>query len=161
MLGKNSVADFAPALSLVGPPSEHAFPSDHPHSEIVSSDPMVVFAHNFRSHISRSSTGLVAVVGVWVPLTGYAEVGELEVAFGVEHKVFGFDITMNYILPVHRLERMDQAGAEESSLLWGKFALACEVVAKVAAKEQVHYEVKMLSVLEGVVGIDNELGAED
>ena len=64
---------------------------------------------------------------------------------------------MNYPLAVNNFESLDQASAEELSLLLVKLPLSGQMEPQIPAQEQVHNQVQIFRVLEGVVSIDDEL----
>ena len=67
------------------------------------------------------------------------------------------------VVAVDELQAENDAGREEfcsaraTALLFGEFAEAADVEAQVAAGEQVHDEVEVVSVLEGELHVDDEV----
>lgn len=74
---------------------------------------------------------------------------------------------MNYALVMQKLQAQDDATREElysilmlTGLLLVEFGVFDEMEAQVAAIDQVHDEVEVLPVLEGIEGVDEELVLE-
>ena len=84
----------------------------------------------------------------------------------VEYEVFGLYVPMDNAVVVNVLETRYDAGDEELWRLGARrtgfdfreAALLAEVEAEVAAREQVHQEVEVLAVLEGVLHVHDEPG---
>ena len=60
-------------------------------------------------------------------------------------------------LRVHRLQSVNQASDKEPSHVHREFSLASDVIAEISTKKEVHDEVEIHVVLEGVVHIHDEL----
>lgn len=86
------LSDFFSASTSIWSPPKHTLVADNPDSEVVYGNPVRLLAHDLGCHVARSAGGIFRVV--WVPDTGDTEVGDLEVAFLIEYKIFRFDITM-------------------------------------------------------------------
>ena len=76
--------------------------------------------------------------------------------FGVENYVFWLDISVDYLLRVHVLQREENAGSEKSSLLLVKSMFSADVVAQIPSWHKIHNEIKSISVLEGLPHVNNE-----
>ena len=72
---------------------------------------MVLTAHDFRGHVSRSARGILRVLRV--ENSGDTEIGEPQVAHVVEDQVFWFDVPVEDLVLVQILERHDHACHEE------------------------------------------------
>lgn len=57
---------------------------------------------------------------------------------------------------MNELESCNDAGNEEASLLFAETAVLADVVPEVASSQEVHDQVEILPVLEGVIHIDDE-----
>ena len=64
---------------------------------------------------------------------------------------------MDDALFMHSLERMDEAGNEESCNFHAELSFAGNVVTEVATEQQVHDQIQIHVVLKRVVHIHNEL----
>lgn len=62
---------------------------------------------------------------------------------------------MDDLLLVHVLETSDETGYEEAGRHLVKLSVSANVVAEITARQVVHHEVQILSVLEGVVHVDD------
>lgn len=153
---QDGVSDLAPALALVGPTSEHALPSDYAYRKVVCSDAVVVLAHDFGRHVARRATGLIAVVDVGDLLARNAEVGQLKISVCVKDQVLGLDVSVYDVTTVHHFKRLEEAGDKEAGLILGEPLLTGQVEAQVASEQQIHDEVEVFRVLEGVVRVDDE-----
>ena len=72
----DGISNFSSTLSNIGPPAEHAFPSNDSDSEIIRSNSVIILAHHLRSHVAGSTTSLVAIVHVGMPLSCDTEISE-------------------------------------------------------------------------------------
>ena len=73
---------------------------------------MILSAHYFRSHISRSSRCILRVV--WSPDSGDSEVGYAKIPLFIEDQVFRLYVPMDDILVVDKLQACYQASYEKS-----------------------------------------------
>lgn len=160
LLGQDGVSDLLSALALVRSTAEHAFPGDYTHCKIVCCDTVVVLAHYLGCHIPWCSTCLIRIVSIWYPFSGDTEVSQLQISVFVKDQVLRLDIPMDDIVSMHCFECVYQTSTEEPRLLLAESALACQVVAKVTTEQEVHHEIEVLGILEGVVRVDDELGAD-
>ena len=63
---------------------------------------MLLTTHDFRCHVSRSSARIGVIVGLDDPCN--TEVSDSEVSFIIEDEVLGFNISMNDVVKVQKLE---------------------------------------------------------
>ena len=82
---QNGISYFSSAFTLVRSAAKHALPGNDTDCKIISRDTVVVFAHDLRSHVSWSSTGLVTVIDVGNPFAGNTEIGKFQVAAVVKN----------------------------------------------------------------------------
>jgi hypothetical protein len=75
----------------------------------------------------------------------------------VKNKIFGFDVTMDDFMEVHVFEPEEDAGREESGLLFVELVPSADVIAQITSGHQVHDQVECIPVLEGLPHVDNEL----
>ena len=59
---ENLISNVLASLTCIGPSSQHQLMSYYPKCEIVDLHAMVLTTHNFRSHISWRSRGIVSIV---------------------------------------------------------------------------------------------------
>jgi len=163
LLRQDVVSDFLPAFSHVRPlnhqfhftyTAHHAFEGDDSNCEIVNSDSVVLAAHDLGRHVARGAAGLLGVVRV--PNAGDAEVGDPDVAALVEHQIFWLDVPVEDALVVHVLERQKDARDEKAGLFFREAAVPRNVVTKIAPVKEVHHQVQVFSVLEGVLHVYKE-----
>lgn len=74
LLRYNMFSDFSSGLTKVWPSTEHALPCDHTNCKVVGCNPMIPFAHNFRSHVSWSARCFIRIVNVSNPFSGNTKV---------------------------------------------------------------------------------------
>ena len=55
---ENVVPDFFPVFAVIGPLSEHAFVSNHPHCKVIHCHAVVLSAHYLGRHVARSARGI-------------------------------------------------------------------------------------------------------
>ena len=136
---ENLVSDIFARAAFVGPLTHHALVSDHAHSEIVSSQAMVLPAHHFWGHVAWRPTGFTRVIRRQNPCD--AEVSEAEVALVIKDEILRFDVPVNNQLRMHRLQCVNQACDKEPSDLHREFPLTSYVIAEISTQEEVHDEV--------------------
>lgn len=144
LLCQDSIPDLFSTLSLVWSSAEHALPGDDTHCKIVCSNAVIVFAHNFGSHVAWGSTSFIRIVGVWDPFSGYSKICQFQISIFVKYKILGLNISMDDVMTVDRLKSVDEASAEELSLFLRKSSLAGQVVSEVATQKQVHHQIEVL-----------------
>lgn len=64
---------------------------------------------------------------------------------------------MQYFVVMQVLKSSENAGAEESSLLFCKFMFLADVVPKIASSHDIHDQVQILSILESLSHVYDEL----
>lgn len=148
------VSDVLPSFAVIRPLTKHSFEADDADGEVVDGDAVVLAAHDLGRHVAGRAAGVLCVLRI--PDARDAEVREPEVAVAVEDEVLGLDVAVDDALVVHVLQAEQQAGQEEPRLLFGKLPVLRDVVPEVAPVEQVHDEVEVLAVLEGVVHVHEE-----
>ena len=119
---------------------------------------MILTTHDFGCHVAGRSTRLGEVFGS--EDASDAEVCQPQVPLVIKYEVFRLDIPMYNQLLMDGFEGMDQTSYEEASDVHGELAFAGDMVAQITAKEQVHHQVQVHVVLEGVVNIDDELALD-
>ena len=157
LFGQYGISNLSSRFAQVGSSAEHALPCDDSDCEIICSDSMIILAHNFRRHVPWGATGLVAVVHVMLPLSSDTEIGQFEVSAIVKHKILGLDISMDDALVVDWLQGMDQTATEKLGLFLREPSVSGDMVSKITAKEEIHDEIQIFSILECVVSIDDEV----
>jgi len=86
------VADLLSILSLIRSLAKHALVRDDTHSKVVYSHAVILTAHNFWSHVSRSSRGIFSIF--WVPDTCNSKVSYSEVAVFIKDQVFRLNVSV-------------------------------------------------------------------
>ena len=158
LAAQDLISDVFAGATFVGPLAHHALVGDDTDGEVVGDEAVVLPAHDLGCHVAGRSARLARVIGR--EYARDAEVGQAQVSLVVEDEVLWLDVAMNYQLVVHGLERVHQAGDEEAGHLHRELTLSSDVVSQVTAEEQVHDEVEIHVVLEGVVDVDDELAAD-
>jgi len=74
LLLQYSISYFSPSLALIWTTTIHAFICNDTDCKVISSNAMVVFTHDFWSHIAWSSTSLITVFDILNPFSSYSEV---------------------------------------------------------------------------------------
>ena len=115
---------------------------------------MVLPAHYFRGHVARSSTCVSIIVGLDHP--SYAQVSGSEVSLVVKHQILWFDVPMDDVVEVKVLKSHQNAGNEEFCLHLLEPSPAAHVIPQITTHEQIHNEVEIFPILEGVGHIDNK-----
>lgn len=108
---------------------------------------MVIFADDFRGHVSWGPTGIFCVVRLHLP--GDAQIGYPQIPPIIEHKVFRLEVAVDDPAGVEVLESSDNAGEEETGLLLSEFTTIAQVVPEVTPVAVIHNQEKSLSCLEG------------
>jgi hypothetical protein len=120
---------------------------------------MVLSAHNFGRHVARSSGCFARVI--WSKDSGNSEVSQSQVALIVKNKILWFDISVDDLGLMDCVKSVDQAGDEESSLLFRKLLFSSDVITQISAQQKVHHQIKCLFVLEGVMDVDDEVALNE
>lgn len=105
------VPDFLSVFPLEWPFSEHALVSDDAHCEVINRNAVVLSAHDFRGHVTRSATCVLRVLGV--QNSGNSKVSNAQVTLLVKHQVFGFNVAMKDMVAVQVFQTNNHAGNEE------------------------------------------------
>ena len=82
-----------PSLAFIGALSHHALVSDDSDSKVVSSQAMVLSAHDLWGHVARCSARLARIVRTNYPRD--AKIRQPQIALVVEDEVFRLDIPMD------------------------------------------------------------------
>ncbi len=91
-----------------------------------------------------------------MPVVGDAEVRELEVPVLGEDQVLGLDVVVDDVVEVDVLDCQHQASHHEPQALLVEPGADVQVVPQVPACQQVHQQVQVLTVLEGLVQVDQK-----
>lgn len=100
---------------------------------------MIHLADDLRSHISRSATRILSVIGNY--LSRNPQVCDADVALVVEHKILRLQISMDNLLSVHILETEYDAGQEELGLFLGEISSVAQMVSEIPTIAVLHNEV--------------------
>lgn len=73
-----AISDVLASLASIGALSKHQLIEDDTQGKVVHCDSMVLTAHDFRGHISRSPRGVIGVV--WAPHFGNSHVSNMHIA---------------------------------------------------------------------------------
>ena len=114
------------------------------------------FTHLGRHVRGRAAEGGGAVVERRHRLLRQPEVGEADVALGVEQDVLGLEVAVDDVVAVELLQREHDLGAVQPHAPLVEGALAPQVEEELAARLQRHHEVQLLAALERVVHRDDE-----
>ena len=87
------ISDLLSWFSNVWSSAVHAFVSHNSNSEIVNWGGMILPTHNFRSHVTWSTRCVLSIL--WPPYSSNTEISYSQISFGVYHKVFRLDISMD------------------------------------------------------------------
>ena len=139
------VSDLLTRLAQVGPSPEHTLVGDHTHSEVVNKEGVVLTAHHFRRHVAGRSTCVLRVV--LTPDPSNSEVRDSKVPIIFNHQVLRLYVSMNDVLVVDVLEARDKARDKEPGRFFVELPVAANVVPQVSSREEVHNQVKVLTVL--------------
>jgi hypothetical protein len=115
---------------------------------------VVLSAHHFRGHVPWSAARICVVVGL--NNSSDTEISDSEVSFVVKHQIFWFDIAVYDIVEVEKLQSDQHAGNEEFGFAFLEPASAAHMVPEIPSHEQVHDEIEVFPVLEGVGHVDDE-----
>ena len=115
---------------------------------------MVLAAHDFRCHVSWSST-CVSVI-VWLHNSGDTQVCQSQISFFVKYQILWLYVPVNDIVQMQELKAVHNGCNEELCLLFGKPSSTAHVISQVASCQQVHHQVQSFSILESIIHIDNE-----
>lgn len=86
------LADFLTICTNIRSPTEHKLISHNPSGKEVHTVTMVASAHDFGSHITRGTAG---VIGILISqFSGYAQIGDSKVSVTIEHQVLRLDIAV-------------------------------------------------------------------
>lgn len=118
---------------------------------------MIHVADNLGCHVTGSSRGVVAVHLLFNPAN--PEVRYLQVAVLVYHYVLGLDVSVDYFILVNVLQSLYNISGKELDLPFAKLLVYAEVEPQVSPNDQVHAEVQVHPVLEGVFHVHNKLVA--
>jgi len=107
--------------------------------------------HNFRSHISRSSTCIIGIVRF--PNSCDSQVSYSYIAFLIKYQILWFYVSVNYVLIVKILQAQKYACNKEFCLLLTKSSLSSNMETQITSWHQIHNKVKIISILECVLHI--------
>jgi hypothetical protein len=85
-----------------------------------------------------------------------SEVSYADVTPIVHDQVLWLDVSVHNSVDVQVLEASDDAGYEEFCIFFVEALATAYMESKISSRHQVHSEVQVVSVLEGVLHIDNE-----
>lgn len=88
---------------------------------------MILTTHDLWRHISRCSACICVIVGL--DCAGDTQVGDPEIPLIVENQVFWFDIAVNDVVKVEKLETDKDASNEELRLSLLESAATAHVIA--------------------------------
>ena len=111
LLGENIVSDRPPVLALKRPFAIHALIGNYTHRKVVHCNTVVLAAHHFGCHITRSARCVLGIL--WVKNSCNTEVGNPQIPLIVKNKVLRFDVSMQNAVLVKILKRHQHARAEE------------------------------------------------
>lgn len=100
---QNCIPDLLPWFSNIRSFPKHALIRNDSYSKIINSDTVILAAHDFRSHVTRSSRCVFRVVRI--PDSGDTEICEAEVSVFFKHQILRFDIPMDNSFVVNILKR--------------------------------------------------------
>ena len=115
---------------------------------------MVLPAHYFRSHIARGSTCVSIVVGLDHPSN--AQVSGSEVSLIVKDQILWFDIPVDDVVEVEVFKSHQNAGNKKFGLHLLEPPPAAHVVPQITTHQQIHDEVEIFPILEGVGHVDDK-----
>ena len=82
---------------------------------------MIVPAHHFwcysqlllnsSTHVAWSAAGILSVV--WIPDASDAEIRQVDIAHGIQHKIFRFNVTVNNSVMMDVFQGCNNAGDHE------------------------------------------------
>lgn len=147
------VSDLFTRLAQVGPSPEHTLVGDHTHSEVINKEGVILAAHHFRRHVAGRAASVLRVV--LSPDPSNSEVRDSKIPIIFNHQILRFDVSMNDILVVDVLEARDQTRDKEPGRFFVELSVAANVVPKVSAREVVHYQVQVLTVLKRKLHVYN------
>lgn len=114
LLAKNLISDFFTVSAVVRPATEHELISNDANSVIVNWKRMVLPAHDFRCHISRSAAGVCAVV--WLHHSCNPQISYSNVPFIIKHQVFRLDVAVDDVVEMQEFKTDEDAGNKELCL---------------------------------------------
>ena len=115
---------------------------------------MILSAHHFGSHVARSSTCVSAVVGLDYPCD--TQIGGSKVTLVIKDQVLRLDISVDDVVEVEILKTDQNGSDEEFCFHLLEAPSAAHMVAEISSDQEIHDEVEVLSVLEGVGHVDDE-----
>jgi len=71
----------------------------------------------------------------------------------VKDQILWFNVSMNDSMPVHRLKCLYQTSTKETGLIHIKFPLPSQMESQITSKEQIHDQIEIFLILEGVMSI--------
>ena len=99
LAAQNLITNVLARAALVWSFAHHALVRNNTHSEVVGSQAVNLTAHHLRCHVPGSSTSLAAIIRRQDSCD--TKIGQPQIAFVIEDKIFWFDISMYYALVVY------------------------------------------------------------
>ena len=152
---ENLISNVFSRAALVGPLTHHALVGDDTDSKIVCSQPVVLSTHDLGGHVSWRATCLTCVIGGQNPSN--TEIGQAQIALIVKYKILWLDISMNNKLGMNSIKCVNKACNEETGNFHGELAFTCDMVPQISSQKQIHHQVQVQCILEGIVHVHNEL----
>ena len=116
--------------------SKNSFKNDDSKCEIVDSHSVILPAHDFRSHIARSSTCIFFIIGV--PNSCDSKVCNSQISLTIKYNVFRFDVSMNNAVVVQVFKALNNTGSKEFGLEFIKSSVLSNVVSEISSSKIIH-----------------------
>jgi hypothetical protein len=165
LLGQYLIPYLLSVCPYVGPIPENALEHDDAKGVVIYSHSVIAPTHDLGCHIPGCARCVIGILRL--PYSGHAQISDSGIALLVEDYVLWLQVAMDYALVMQKLEAQYHPTCEElyttlmlTGLLLVEFGVFYEVEAQVAAIDQVHDQVEVLPVLEGIEGVDEELVLE-
>lgn len=115
---------------------------------------MALIQDDFRGDILRGSTN--GEGSSFIEDFGEPEIGEFEVTIVGDEKIFGFEVSEDYVLRMKVFEAGSDGGSVESGLIGGKGFNRSEISEKFSSVDQLQNQVQVLGVLGKSFKVDDE-----
>lgn len=154
LLGEHHVSDVLAGFADVGASTQHELVSDNTNCEVINCIRVILPTHYFGCHVARRPRRVLAVFGL--PDFGYSHISDPNVACVLHHEILWLDVAVNHTLSMHIFESTDQTSEHEFGLWLCEPPPFSNMVAEVAACQEVTDEVEVLAVLEREVHVHKE-----
>ena len=114
------------------------FVPNYSHSKVINSMTVILFEHDFGSHISWRPTILLTVFRL--PFLSNTEVSKAQVSTSIKDKVLRFDISVNDSLLMNRFKCLDKTCKEELRTFVRKLSYMQMVVPQVTTFHKIHHQ---------------------